>query len=112
MRKVEQIDVILTLIERVAKLGFGIISTAILIAGAVWYVYQLKPVLENNTAALTMLTKVLEQYVGKADKMNEIVVVHDARSVEISGDLDKLKGQVGHLQNDVAQIKGILSVQN
>lgn len=109
---VENADVILSLIERGAKLGFGIISTAILIGGAVWYVYQLKPILEGVTNALVMLTKVLEQYGGKADKTNDVIVVHDARAIEIKDDLSDLKSDVNHLRQDVAQIKGILSVQN
>lgn len=104
------VDAILTLVERAAKLGFGIISTAILIGGAVWYVYQLKPILEGMTNAVVMLTKVLEQQCSKTDKTNEVIVVHDARAIEIHNDLDNINNKVDGLQRDVAQIKGILSV--
>lgn len=104
----EQLIQAIPAIEQLSKIGIGVVSTLILILGAVWYLYQLKPLIENNTKAIELMSQSLTLLGEVVNKTSDKIIQHDERSVHMQSDILDLCEQVNCLQRDVSEIKGQL----
>jgi len=99
---------VIALFEQVSKLGLGFVSACILIFGAAWFMWQLKPLIENNTKAIEAMSNTVEMFGTILTKTSDKVIAHDERSISIQHEVTGLAEQVNGLQKDVSEIKGQL----